>query len=208
MDLQQLLELGDRIGYVNTGLKGDEIGRCISKIKLLSLGDLLHHFTAKTDGKCSICQVSLKNLHPWSWTSMSYIHSDIYIVNAGGVWRGWWSRETGVWTWVSLGVHNTMALAEEHMPYLQVGSRSPNLKLLLVLPPSSQILSLLNCIDLTLLIRKEIHSFWHEAAVSWCLFSNFITHSPPPTFFFTFDFWICWGCNVFQWNALGQNIVL
>lgn len=58
--LQQLLELGDRIGYVNTGLKDDEMGCCMRKIKLMNLGDLSHHFTTKTEWKCSICQVSLK----------------------------------------------------------------------------------------------------------------------------------------------------
>ncbi|KAK4779285.1 hypothetical protein SAY86_006813 [Trapa natans] len=56
MSYEQLLELGDRIGYVNTGLKDDEIGLCLRKIKLMSLSDLPHHFTAKTEGKCSICQ--------------------------------------------------------------------------------------------------------------------------------------------------------
>ncbi|KAK4750807.1 hypothetical protein SAY87_004289 [Trapa incisa] len=56
MSYEQLLDLGDRIGHVNTGLKDDEISLCIRKIKLMSIGDLSHHFTAKTEGKCSICQ--------------------------------------------------------------------------------------------------------------------------------------------------------
>lgn len=56
MTYEQLLELGDRIGYVNTGLKGDQIAHCIRKIKLTNLNDLARHFSAKADRKCSICQ--------------------------------------------------------------------------------------------------------------------------------------------------------
>ncbi|XP_019057965.1 PREDICTED: E3 ubiquitin-protein ligase MBR1 [Tarenaya hassleriana] len=47
MSYEQLLELGDRIGYVNTGLKEEEINRCLRKIKP-SISD--------ADKKCSICQ--------------------------------------------------------------------------------------------------------------------------------------------------------
>ncbi|KAI3443323.1 uncharacterized protein J3R85_000256 [Psidium guajava] len=56
MTYEQLLELGDRIGYVSTGLKGDQIAHCIRKIKLTNLNDLVRHFAAKADRKCSICQ--------------------------------------------------------------------------------------------------------------------------------------------------------
>ncbi|KAF8025219.1 hypothetical protein BT93_F2150 [Corymbia citriodora subsp. variegata] len=56
MTYEQLLELGDRIGYVSTGLKGDQIAHCIRKIKLTNLNDLARHFAAKADRKCTICQ--------------------------------------------------------------------------------------------------------------------------------------------------------
>lgn len=56
---QELLELGDRIGYVSTGLKEEEIGRCLRNIKHSLVNDLSPHFTKQVDRKCSICQVSL-----------------------------------------------------------------------------------------------------------------------------------------------------
>ncbi|KAI4302566.1 hypothetical protein MLD38_038295 [Melastoma candidum] len=56
MSYEQLLELGDRIGYVSTGLKEDEIRRCIRKIKISSLTGLAHILSNKADRKCSICQ--------------------------------------------------------------------------------------------------------------------------------------------------------
>ncbi|KAF8052581.1 hypothetical protein N665_1540s0005 [Sinapis alba] len=49
MSYEQLLELGDRIGYVNTGLKESEIRRCLLKINP-SVSNTL------ADRKCSICQ--------------------------------------------------------------------------------------------------------------------------------------------------------
>ncbi|AEE29657.1 RING/U-box superfamily protein [Arabidopsis thaliana] len=49
MSYEQLLELGDRIGYVNTGLKESEIHRCLGKIKPSVSHTLV-------DRKCSICQ--------------------------------------------------------------------------------------------------------------------------------------------------------
>ncbi|KAH0864102.1 hypothetical protein HID58_081313 [Brassica napus] len=49
MSYEQLLELGDRIGYVNTGLKESEIRRCLRKINP-SVSNTL------ADRKCSICQ--------------------------------------------------------------------------------------------------------------------------------------------------------
>ncbi|KAJ0247868.1 RING-type domain-containing protein [Hirschfeldia incana] len=49
MSYEQLLELGDRIGYVNTGLKGSEIRRCLRKINPSVSNSL-------ADRKCSICQ--------------------------------------------------------------------------------------------------------------------------------------------------------
>ncbi|KAJ4826518.1 hypothetical protein Tsubulata_023960 [Turnera subulata] len=56
MTYEQLLELGDKIGYVNTGLKEDEISRCVSKIKLPFVNDLSLHFPLVLEKKCTICQ--------------------------------------------------------------------------------------------------------------------------------------------------------
>ncbi|CAH8252684.1 unnamed protein product [Arabidopsis lyrata] len=49
MSYEQLLELGDRIGYVKTGLKESEIHRCLGKIT-----PSISHTLG--DRKCSICQ--------------------------------------------------------------------------------------------------------------------------------------------------------
>ena len=53
-----MLELGERIGHVNTGLKEDEMGRNIRKTRIQFWDD-----TSKlqVDKECSICQVSLHN---------------------------------------------------------------------------------------------------------------------------------------------------
>ncbi|XP_065860762.1 uncharacterized protein [Euphorbia lathyris] len=56
MSYEQLLELGERIGYVSTGLKEDEIGRCVRKLKLSIINDLSSHLHIILDKKCSICQ--------------------------------------------------------------------------------------------------------------------------------------------------------
>jgi hypothetical protein len=56
MSYEELLELGERIGHVNTGLREDEIIRSLRKIKLSSLDDLSPHISAKIQRKCSICQ--------------------------------------------------------------------------------------------------------------------------------------------------------
>ncbi|KAK7358189.1 hypothetical protein VNO77_00113 [Canavalia gladiata] len=53
MSYEQLLELGERIGYVNTGLKDDEMGQNIRKIKPQFSDDAPKHHV---DKKCSICQ--------------------------------------------------------------------------------------------------------------------------------------------------------
>ncbi|KAJ7975164.1 RING/U-box superfamily protein [Quillaja saponaria] len=53
MSYEELLELGERIGYVNTGLKEDELGCHIRKIKLPIVNDISTH---QIDRKCSICQ--------------------------------------------------------------------------------------------------------------------------------------------------------
>ncbi|GAB2213401.1 hypothetical protein Droror1_Dr00021443 [Drosera rotundifolia] len=52
---QELLELGDRIGYVSTGLLEEEIRRCIGKIKF-SASDNLSPSLSYVNRKCSICQ--------------------------------------------------------------------------------------------------------------------------------------------------------
>ncbi|ESQ35004.1 hypothetical protein EUTSA_v10007935mg [Eutrema salsugineum] len=49
MSYEQLLELGDRIGYVNTGLKESEIHRCLREIN----PSVSHTLAGR---KCSICQ--------------------------------------------------------------------------------------------------------------------------------------------------------
>ncbi|XP_012573183.2 probable E3 ubiquitin-protein ligase HIP1 [Cicer arietinum] len=48
MSYEQLLELGERIGNVNTGLKEDEMEPYITKTKL--------QISDQVDKKCSICQ--------------------------------------------------------------------------------------------------------------------------------------------------------
>ncbi|KAK9684237.1 hypothetical protein RND81_10G195800 [Saponaria officinalis] len=47
MTYEELLELGERIGHVNTGLGEDQIGRCLRKTKLS---------VVEVEPKCSICQ--------------------------------------------------------------------------------------------------------------------------------------------------------
>lgn len=56
MTYEELLELGDRIGYVSTGLKEEEIGRCLRRIKLSLVSDLSLHLSKQVERKCSICQ--------------------------------------------------------------------------------------------------------------------------------------------------------
>lgn len=58
MTYEELLELGDRIGNVSTGLGDDQIGRCLRKTKLSVLNELRAqaHISVEMEGKCSICQ--------------------------------------------------------------------------------------------------------------------------------------------------------
>ncbi|XP_068643108.1 uncharacterized protein [Aristolochia californica] len=56
MSYEELLELGDRIGYVNTGLREEEILRCLRKMKHSILSNAPLHVTTGIDWKCSICQ--------------------------------------------------------------------------------------------------------------------------------------------------------
>ncbi|OMO49476.1 Zinc finger, RING-type [Corchorus olitorius] len=56
MSYEQLLELGEKIGYVNTGLKEDEISRCLRKIKGSIKNDMPPDLHVHVDKKCTICQ--------------------------------------------------------------------------------------------------------------------------------------------------------
>uniref|UniRef100_A0A7N0RFE1 RING-type E3 ubiquitin transferase n=1 Tax=Kalanchoe fedtschenkoi TaxID=63787 RepID=A0A7N0RFE1_KALFE len=56
MTYEQLLALGDKMGYVSTGLKESEIQRCVKKTKFLAKTP--SPFTDEAEPKCSICQVS------------------------------------------------------------------------------------------------------------------------------------------------------
>ncbi|KAI4347215.1 hypothetical protein L6164_008047 [Bauhinia variegata] len=56
MTYEQLLELGERIGHVNTGLKEDEIGSNIRKSKPPIQTDTSTPQASQVDKKCSICQ--------------------------------------------------------------------------------------------------------------------------------------------------------
>lgn len=55
--LQELLELEDRIGYVSTGLREDEIVRSLRKVKPSAFDTSPLPFSSGTERKCSICQV-------------------------------------------------------------------------------------------------------------------------------------------------------
>ncbi|CAN0871369.1 Probable E3 ubiquitin-protein ligase HIP1 [Linum grandiflorum] len=57
MSYEQLLALTDRIGYETTGLKEDEIGKCISKFKLSELSCQIRSTVGK---KCTVCQEELE----------------------------------------------------------------------------------------------------------------------------------------------------
>ncbi|KAL0283371.1 UNVERIFIED_CONTAM: putative E3 ubiquitin-protein ligase HIP1 [Sesamum angustifolium] len=50
MSYEELLELGDRIGYVSTGLREDEIACCLRRTKLAMLDDLPLHLPRKWRG--------------------------------------------------------------------------------------------------------------------------------------------------------------
>ncbi|KAF7023367.1 hypothetical protein CFC21_035894 [Triticum aestivum] len=52
MTYEELLELGERIGHVNTGLREDEIVRNLRKVK----PDSSFQFPTEVEKKCSICQ--------------------------------------------------------------------------------------------------------------------------------------------------------
>ncbi|XP_074316593.1 E3 ubiquitin-protein ligase MBR2-like [Silene latifolia] len=57
MTYEELLELGERIGHVNTGLGDDQIGRCLRKTKLSVVDELSSQsYAPEVEPKCSICQ--------------------------------------------------------------------------------------------------------------------------------------------------------
>lgn len=56
MSYEELLELGDKIGYVSTGLREEEILRCLRKADHAILDALSSRFSTEIDWKCSICQ--------------------------------------------------------------------------------------------------------------------------------------------------------
>ncbi|XP_051225533.1 uncharacterized protein [Lolium perenne] len=55
MSYEELLELGERIGHVNTGLREDEIIRNLRKVKHPAF-DSSFRFPTEVEKKCSICQ--------------------------------------------------------------------------------------------------------------------------------------------------------
>ncbi|XP_010314223.1 ring finger domain-containing protein isoform X1 [Solanum lycopersicum] len=55
MSYEELVELGDRIGYVSTGLKENEITQCVRRTKPVSLNNFSHLHTV-VEKNCSICQ--------------------------------------------------------------------------------------------------------------------------------------------------------
>uniref|UniRef100_A0A0E0JMR0 RING-type E3 ubiquitin transferase n=1 Tax=Oryza punctata TaxID=4537 RepID=A0A0E0JMR0_ORYPU len=55
MTYEELLELGDKIGYVNTGLREDEIVRNLRKVKHPAF-DSSFRYSTELEKKCSICQ--------------------------------------------------------------------------------------------------------------------------------------------------------
>ncbi|CAA2980445.1 E3 ubiquitin- ligase MBR2-like [Olea europaea subsp. europaea] len=56
MSYEELLELGERIGYVSTGLREEEITHCLRRTKLGILDNFSSHFPTELEKKCSICQ--------------------------------------------------------------------------------------------------------------------------------------------------------
>lgn len=55
--MQELMELSDRIGYVDGGLQEDEILECLKRPKKSFIKSVDFNSKVK-DSKCSICQVS------------------------------------------------------------------------------------------------------------------------------------------------------
>ncbi|KAK9065271.1 hypothetical protein SSX86_016654 [Deinandra increscens subsp. villosa] len=56
MSYEELLELGDKIGYVSTGLREDEIRRCVRKTKPPTNKSSSSRIPTEMQWKCTICQ--------------------------------------------------------------------------------------------------------------------------------------------------------
>ncbi|URD74045.1 zinc finger, C3HC4 type, domain containing protein [Musa troglodytarum] len=56
MSYEELLELGDKIGSVSTGLREEEIARSLRKIKHSVFDASARHLATEIERKCSICQ--------------------------------------------------------------------------------------------------------------------------------------------------------
>lgn len=56
MSYEELLELGDRIGHVSTGLREDEISQNLRKMKHSIFDASQLHISTEMERKCSICQ--------------------------------------------------------------------------------------------------------------------------------------------------------
>ncbi|KAL3529248.1 hypothetical protein ACH5RR_008570 [Cinchona calisaya] len=56
MSYEELLDLGDRIGYVSTGLREDDITSCMRKTKNPVTDNLLSSSVTEMEKKCSVCQ--------------------------------------------------------------------------------------------------------------------------------------------------------
>lgn len=114
---QQLVELSDRIGYVSTGLKDDEISRCVGKVKVPIPNDLPSKPTIM-DKKCSVCQVGpwhfvfslsdYASISMWLdlfwimllhviWIMLSFKIICMYVYT-GGIWSRWWIGKAGLWS--------------------------------------------------------------------------------------------------------------
>ncbi|KAK6146843.1 hypothetical protein DH2020_020712 [Rehmannia glutinosa] len=56
MSYEELLDLGDKIGYVGTGLQEEEISSCLRKLKQFNSDSTSLLVNGQKDWKCSICQ--------------------------------------------------------------------------------------------------------------------------------------------------------
>jgi hypothetical protein len=67
---QELLDLEDRIGYVSTGLREDEIIQSLRMVKYSAFNP--KHFSTEMDRRCSICQVCPFSLSLFPLTSCTF----------------------------------------------------------------------------------------------------------------------------------------
>ena len=125
---QELLELSERIGYVSTGLREEEILRNLRKPKHSFFGAS----PSQKEWKCIICQVSSSGLLSTSlfhWSFDIFVHwsqqqaitktSDIVLHVIGRIWSEWWYGKVGVWSQLPYTLHQAMASPEERLPCLQ-----------------------------------------------------------------------------------------